>query len=417
MKLHPRLPSRFARQLFEQQSATGMLDIHGSTSHPYTTWAATGAPRITDEELGLLRDRINGAAAAHGAPEPLARERQRSLDLALARLLWEWSHLTAAEAGLPDTWSFVALVLAPEAVWWRAAGSTNIERFVASDLTRHTLARLWWRAQLFTHGLSDPETGWSLWRDSDIGEADLDQIQTRRGGYGRSPRTFRALVSLYPDVTGLANERGFDRRTFWRQAYLRWILRLGAFSDFGSLPESALRSDLLAVAHELADDLDVSTVKSEGEGHPDDRQPDASSETPTSFDQLPLCSLLVSLTAAIRATPHEIDRTEFPSAFERETGIPVPASRAEILAGIVWHGKTLKYLDGGGKNGTGTWRPGKLLPAPDRRWHDWSIQSFAAHLVQTGERDLDAVCAELFAGRAGLTVKRVARAALELAQG
>src|SRR5262249_6542108 len=119
--------------------------------------------------------------------------------------------------------------------------------------TRHTLARLWWRAHLFTHGLDEPERGWGLWRDSDIGEADLDQIQTRRGGYGRSPRVFRTLVSLYPDVTVLADDHGTNRRTFWRQAYLRWILRLGAFTDFAAIEESALRHDLLTVAEESLD--------------------------------------------------------------------------------------------------------------------------------------------------------------------
>ena len=75
----------------------------------------------------------------------------------------------------------------------------------------------------------------------EIGEAELDQIQTRRGGYGRSPRAFRALVGVYPNVIELADEVGIDRRTFWRQRYLRWILRLGAFTNLTGMPEAELQ--------------------------------------------------------------------------------------------------------------------------------------------------------------------------------
>ena len=104
----------------------------------------------------------------------------------------------------------------------------------------------------FTWGLADPEEGWDLWASSTIGEAELDQIQTRRGGYGRSPRAFRSLVRVYPAVIALADEIDADRRVFWRQGYLRWLLRLGAFTDFSGMPEMALREDLLALAHEVA---------------------------------------------------------------------------------------------------------------------------------------------------------------------
>jgi site-specific DNA-cytosine methylase len=54
------------------------------------------------------------------------------------------------------------------------------------------------------------------------------------------------------------------------------------------------------------------------------------------------------------------------------------------------------------------------FPQVDRRWGDWSIDSFKAHVAATnGEADREALAAELFAGRAGRTVRRIVRAAIQ----
>lgn len=423
MKLFPRLPDRFAEDLFAQQSALPLGEIHGSVSHAYMIWPATGASRVGDQDLAELRAALRSAAERAGFPEPLVRSRHADLDLALARALWDASGLSPVEAGFPDVWSFLALVLVPDVVWWRAAGSTNIERFVATDLTRHTLARLWWRAHLFTFGLEDQETGWELWESTEIGEAELDQIQTRRGGYGRSPRAFRTLVRVYPTVIELADAVAINRRTFWRQRYLRWILRLGAFTNFTGMPEEELEEDLLAVARQVAADAaDTSSSELRPEDEVEDHEQFeegevAGDETITSFDSLPLRSLVVHLTEAVRraeAVPGE----DLASAFERSSGISVPPHRAEILNGIAWQGKTLRYLVLDDAAGRPVWRPGSVLPAPDRRWRSWSIDSFKEHVrTSNGGGDLIDFCAELFAGRAGATVKRIARAAIRETRG
>jgi hypothetical protein len=409
MKLFPRLPNRFAQDVFAEQSALSLDEIQGATSHPLLIWPATGADRIRDSELSALRSTLIEVVEKSGYPSPLGRTAQTPVDIGLARILWETPGLSPAEAGFGDVWSFLALVLAPEVVWWRATGSTNIERFVATDLTRHTLARLWWRAHLFTWGLTDPEEGWELWRSSAIGEAELDQIQTRRGGYGRSPKAFRSLVRVYPAVMRRADEIEINRRTFWRQTYLRWILRLGAFTNFSGIAESDLDEDLLAVAAEAAARA-ISASSEEAE----DREPDlagGTSDEPEEFDALPLNSLVVQLAEAVRASG-EVVREDLATAFERVSGIQVPAERAEILNGIAWQGRALHYLAHDETNGRTIWRPGSVLPAPDRRWGTWSIQSFRAHVAKlNGDRDEKTLCSELFVGRAGQTVRRVVRAA------
>jgi hypothetical protein len=409
VKLFPRLPNRFAKEIFGEQSALPLDEIHGATSHALLIWPATGADRISDSDLASLRTRLTKVADENGYPSPLSRTHQGPLDIALARSLWEKAGLTPAESGFGDVWSFLALVLVPEVVWWRATGSTNVERFVATDLTRHTLARLWWRAHLLTWGLDDPEDGWELWQSSDIGEAELDQIQTRRGGYGRSPKAFRALVRAYPAVVRLADEIGVDRRLFWRQAYLRWILRLGAFTNFAGMPESDLTEDLLAIAAEAAERVSATPWQ-----EPEDRESAepgvGPAELPT-FDALPLSSLVVHLTEAVRSSG-EVVREDLPTAFERVSGVHVPAEREEILNGIAWQGQVLNYLAHDDADGRTIWRPGSVLPAEDRRWGSWSIQSFKEHIAEmNGGRDEKTLCSELFAGRAGRTVKRVVRAA------
>jgi hypothetical protein len=411
LRLHPRLSPGFARRMYEEQSRTPLGEIAGSTSHPHMTWAATGAPRVKATELESLQQAMLDAAGRNGAPNVATQKAQQAFDRDAARILWEWPHLTPAEAGVPGVWSFLALVLVPDVVRWRAAGSSNVERYVASDLTRHTLARLWWRAHLFTYGLDDPEAGWTLWRESDIGEADLDQIQTRRGGYGRSPSAFRSLVAVYPEVVRLADAAGIDRRRFWRDAFLRWILRLGAFIDFGSLSEDSLREDFLAVARELATAVPAAPADSDA---PYTARTEETRDY-ESFDDVPLRDIAVILGEAVRAGSESVEETGLLTAFETLAGLTLPPGRAEIVLGIAWQAKTLNYIDAN-TPGPAAWRPGKVPPAPDRRWHDWSINSFAAHLRESEEYDLDTVCGQLFAGRAGRTVKRVARLAMTVAR-
>ena len=58
MKLFPRLPNRFAEDLFTRQSALPSGEIHGSVSHAYMIWPATGASRVGDQDLARIARRV-----------------------------------------------------------------------------------------------------------------------------------------------------------------------------------------------------------------------------------------------------------------------------------------------------------------------------------------------------------------------
>jgi hypothetical protein len=207
----------------------------------------------------------------------------------------------------------------------------------------------------------------------------------------------------------LADEVGINRRTLWRQAYLRWILRLGAFTDFTGMPENDLNEDLLVIAAEVAALAAHAPSDEEKDKEPDET---ATADDSPDFDGLPLSSVVVRLTEAVRASG-EVAKEDLGAAFERVSGIEVPPERLEILSGIAWQGQALKYLAHEDTDGRTTWRPGSVLPAPDRRWRNWSITSFKEHVAGlNGRGDTNTLCSELFSGRAGQTVKRVVRAAM-----
>jgi hypothetical protein len=250
--------------------------------------------------------------------------------------------------------------------------------------------------------LEDADEGWELWRSSAIGEADLDQIQTRRGGYGRSPTVFRALVRVYPLVTALATDAGVDRRAFWRRSFLRWVLRIGAFADFASVDEVELEADLTRLAREC-DPSALSAERVDGEI--------VEVADGGDFDAQPLSTVVVRLVEAIRERG-EVADGDLCSTLEATTGIQVPRERRDIVHGIAWQGAALHYLTNQENGGLSVWRPGSILPAPDRRWGGWSVQSFKRHVAKDKGRDVDDLAADLFSGRAGRTVRRLVRAAI-----
>jgi hypothetical protein len=408
MKLYPRLARRFANDEFEKQGSMSVAEREqrANTTHPMQTWPATGAVRVTVAELSETREAVLGVARDHGWPEPLTREKQRGFDLAAAQVLWERASLTPAEAGFGDVWSFLALVLVPDVVWWRASGSTNIERFVGTDLTRHTLARLWWRAHLLNWGTDDSPASWSLWAESSIGEADLDQIQTRRGGYGRSPKMFRSLLRAYPTVIATATSAETDRRELWRQAFLRWLLRLGAFTNFSGLTEDEITEELLKLTN-TPGEIPIPDPGEESE--PTEDTSDTESE---SLDDQPLQTIVVRITEAVRARGSLSD-TDLCAALLSDAGITVSADRDAVVRGIAWQGKTLGFLTRTDNGGIQEWAPGETLPAPDRRWGEWSITSFKRYVAGLDpEPDEQTLAQELFRGRSGRTVRRVVKLAL-----
>ncbi len=109
----------------------------------------------------------------------------------------------------------MSLVLLPHLTMWRF-GTGNRERWVATDLTRHTWARLWWQATVFA-GQEDLLNAMS--------ESDLNQLLERRR-IGGDPRLVcclaRAVVAAPTDVPRRFVIRDSTRRL------RRWLAFLDA---------------------------------------------------------------------------------------------------------------------------------------------------------------------------------------------
>jgi hypothetical protein len=112
---------------------------------------------------------------------------------------------------------------------------------LATDITRHVLGRLWWRAELLCDSarVDDPYQLLGV-----FSERNFDQILSRRRSIGGSPELIRALAKEWPrDWTG-TNETDALRDV------LKHLMRRGAFQDLFGMPHDLLR---LEVARTISD--------------------------------------------------------------------------------------------------------------------------------------------------------------------
>jgi hypothetical protein len=237
--LYPRLLDRAARALHTEYSQLPIRELQerAATHHRSAVFAATGGRRVSETELKDLRSEILRRAEHAGFPAEGRRQDRATFDLETARLLHERSGLVAAEASVRAAWAFLALVLVPDIAYWRYP-RPPADRVLGTDITRHVLGRLWWRAHL----LEDPTTPGDRYAlIESFGEAAFDQIFARRRSIGGSRVLVRTLACTWPrqHLAGL-NEREVLTEV------LKRLLRLGAVIDFESLDEA----DLAAQVHE-----------------------------------------------------------------------------------------------------------------------------------------------------------------------
>ncbi len=163
-----------------------------------TVFAATGGQRITGSELLDLRHAIVELAVSSGFPGSRTRVGADAFDVSAARHLHQHSGMSPGEASQRAVWSFLGLVLLPDVCAWRYPARESgffDERFVAIDLTRHTLAKLWTRAHL----LRDPDVADPYELVGVLGENDLDQLLSRRRDIASTPALMRAIVRGHRD--------------------------------------------------------------------------------------------------------------------------------------------------------------------------------------------------------------------------
>jgi hypothetical protein len=400
-RLHPRLSRAYAAikwDALKDLDAQTVRAQRGSTLPDEITWTATGASRMTAAELGTLRDALVGAVDDLPFGQALSAAQRDAFDARVTRVYAERAGLFPAEAAHLEVWSYHALVLVPDlAIWrWQHMDRLNIERFVGVDLTRHTYGRLWWRWYTFTGGRTDDTDGWALLEG--LGEADLDQLQSRRNAYGVDPPIVRALAEVYLEVKTRAAREGLSSRLVWRDL-LKRLLRRGAFVAFGAMQPEAL---IAAAQQQL--DVAIAAMQS---AHEDESEDVTAKVVWSSFDEVPLANLIVAVTEAVDEMGVLPDAA-LPDAVQARLGVDVPGRFRSALAGFAWMAASLGYLRR--DEDSDDWRLGPTPPAPDNRWGTWTPRTIREAASSNGGVDDDLI-GQVFSGRPGKTVKRTIRAA------
>ncbi|MFI7618283.1 hypothetical protein ACIBP6_44400 [Nonomuraea terrae] len=201
-------------------------------SHPDQTWAPVGG-RVSAKQVRELINAISTLAEEYGFPEPAGNDARISFDRDAAKVIRGQLDLSWAEAGNRDLWSFLALVALPHVTMWRF-GAGNKERWIATDLTRHTWARLWWQAVVFAgheHVLAA------------LSESDLNQLLERRS-IGGDPRLVREMARAVTELSATVSRRPVIRDVTAR------LRRYLAFLDVRALSDQQVRDLCRALTNE-----------------------------------------------------------------------------------------------------------------------------------------------------------------------
>ncbi|GAA1505457.1 hypothetical protein GCM10009677_42250 [Sphaerisporangium rubeum] len=229
-ELWPHLPAVVGATLYADIYAGRLREPR--ESHPEQTWAPVGG-RVAPKHVRELIDAVSTVAREYRFPEAAGSDARVAFDRDAAKVIRAHLNLSWAEAGNRDLWSFLSLVALPHVTMWRF-GPNNKERWIATDLTRHTWARLWWQAVVFAgheHILAA------------LSESDLNQLLERRS-IGGDPRLVREMAGA---VTELATN--VSRRPVIRDVTAR-LRRYLAFLDVRALSDQQVRDICRALTSE-----------------------------------------------------------------------------------------------------------------------------------------------------------------------
>lgn len=233
--LYPRLMSSAAHELYGALRGRDVEELRRDSTviHPSAVFAATGGVRVTPKRLAELAEEVREVASTYGYPFPVATARVAAFDSAVAKVLHARADLVPSEAAVRSLWAFLGLVVLPDVSVWRFPG-LNRDRFLATDITRHALGRLWWRAEL----LWDEQSSEPYDLVDAFGEAAFDQVFARRRSIGGSRDLVRVLARHYKTVR---SPEGVPDRLLL-QDVLKRLLRLGSILELDALDESQLLS-------------------------------------------------------------------------------------------------------------------------------------------------------------------------------
>ncbi|MBO9706698.1 MAG: hypothetical protein J7521_00670 [Caulobacter sp.] len=197
----------------------------------WTSHAATGGRRVSDEELSQLRSRIVELATGYGFPERQLRNLS-PFDIELTKALFDEDLVAGPEAMNDEVWSFIAAVLVPDVVSWRFGATT--ERYRGG--VRNALQRLWLRGASFRKG-----SGEDRWEIVESLSEDANLQILERPSLAGSPAVARAIgeewLLLYRRPMGSALENVM-RRTAITLRITNQVLYLA------SLDYTALRAEV-----------------------------------------------------------------------------------------------------------------------------------------------------------------------------
>jgi len=233
--LWPRMDRSTAEKRLEGLGETSGPEVDLTTDH--FSFSGVGR-RASRKEIEALRNGLVEIAGKYGFNvrhgfdqdgDPGDASRSR-FDAEVFAALPEIMPMNWSEAGSRDLWSWCAVALLPDVTHWRwkhrkQSGRWNRERFIGSDLTRHTWARQWWRAVQLAAAPVLVEY---------IMEAEFNQLTERADTIGANP----LLVSTFAQrFLKHAEESGIARRDLLRDASQR-LLREMHFVDDSLMSEA-----------------------------------------------------------------------------------------------------------------------------------------------------------------------------------
>lgn len=186
--------------------------------------------RVQEKDVRDLRDAVIDIANSYGfhrrrgfdQEDPGERARS-SFDREVFRSLRIVAPMRWSEAGSREVWSWFALGLLPDVTHWRwkfgKGPGWNKERWIGSDLTRHTWARQWWRS-VQLEGAEDLV--------NDLMESEYNQLTERADTIGSNP----ALVAAHARANIQAHSSsGVQRRALIRDSSQRLLRDMAYIED------------------------------------------------------------------------------------------------------------------------------------------------------------------------------------------
>lgn len=213
--------------------------------------------RATVSDCEELRQKVIDIAREYGFNRRLSFDQDcpqdkgtafEEFDYRMNSLVFETMKISAREAAERSMWNWVTLSLLPDVTHWRwrfvrPTKAWNRERWIATDLTRHTWARYWWRSYRFSQGTTDIRQ---------LTETDLVQLFERKDTLAADLRLLSCMTESYLKV--LAEEPSLSRRSLVSEASKR-ALRYMAFTEPLLLDDSQLRNWTDRVFRETAQAL------------------------------------------------------------------------------------------------------------------------------------------------------------------